>query len=1182
IPAPVISLSAASLAFGNVEKDQSEQKTFRIKNTGSAALSVTTISTAAPFSVSPVGPLTVNAGDSATVTVTFAPTATGSASGAITVTHNASGSPKTISLSGAGTDAPPAAPTNLTAKPGNNQVTLSWTANTESDLSHYVIYRSSTASALGDSVGRANKPNMTFTDASLGAGGYYYRIKAVDTAGNKSAQSNQASATLAAVISLSDSTLAFGSVSVDSSITWMFTVFNTGNGTLTVSSITASGTDAGQFAVSPTSVTIAAGGAPQTVTVTFTPTASGGKTATLTLTHNASGHSSTVTASGTGTQAGINLSANSLNFGSVEVNKTKQRTFVVSNTGNAALTVSNITSSSGFTVSPTSFTIAAGEDTVIVTVTFAPTAVGTQSGGLLIAHNAPNSPATIALNGTGTAQQPPKEPVFRSSPAALDFGNARVGRPAELTLTVSNDGDTTLTVTKVSSDLAVFKASPDSFNIQAGQSQAIKVTFTPADTGAVVGALTVAHNAETGINTIPVSGRGVRPILALLPSLLEFKSVSIDTAKTLTLTVMNKGNADLRIENITSSNPSFTVSVASFVVGPGSSQPVAITFRPRVEGEQTTSLAIAHNDTITGSPTTVALTGQGVAVSAPTLNPDPLAFGKIKVGRSASLALTITNTDTLAAVEVTGIALSDTTFKAFPTQFTVPAGSRATTNVTFAPPDRTPRAAALTLTYNAGTGTATATATLTGQGIQPVITVSTLRLDFDTVSVGEAAHLPLTISNTGNDTLLVNSIRISGPDSAQFPLITKQAVPLYTILPDGRDIVSVPFLPMSAGGKSATLTLVHNAPDSASLITLIGMGRLKAGVVSLLATPDSVASDSVFVISVNLSETAQVAAGDVTLSFPDSIFTIVSLTRGPLIAGDEMVFASNDSVPGQVKVALASVTALGEGTLFTMTCAVAVNASTGLYPLQLVEAGFFNAAGDSLSLAMVDDTLAVYSEEPVVSSDVLILLDMDITPGNQNLDSLGATVGDTVLVQIFIERAPATTGYSIHFGLDPAMIDAEGVAFSPSDFIPDRLPFPPTRPSPDSVDVSVGNLTNASAAGDGFLGTAAFPIREGFSNETSIVVSGVVFNLAGGGRQEVAQNVVITVIEKQSSPDFNGSGFVDFEDFIIFAGVYGTRSPEHDLTGDGFVDFEDFIAFARAFGKSVSGKIVGAAKAVVR
>ncbi|GAH67252.1 unnamed protein product, partial [marine sediment metagenome] len=91
----------------------------------------------------------------------------------------------------------PLAPSGLTAIPSDQQITLTWNANSEPDLAKYRIYRdtSSPAETLIDSV-VGSPPDNSYTDTGLTNGQeYFYFITAVDSSGNESGYSAEVSAT---------------------------------------------------------------------------------------------------------------------------------------------------------------------------------------------------------------------------------------------------------------------------------------------------------------------------------------------------------------------------------------------------------------------------------------------------------------------------------------------------------------------------------------------------------------------------------------------------------------------------------------------------------------------------------------------------------------------------------------------------------------------------------------------------------------------------------------------------------------------------------------------------------------------------------------------------------------------------------------------------------------------------
>jgi hypothetical protein len=90
----------------------------------------------------------------------------------------------------------PASPQNLVATAGNTQVELKWNKNSESDITKYRIYYGtiSPASTLKDSTCSVLDTLKLITDLTNGMI-YYFRVTAVDSAGNESGFSNEVNAT---------------------------------------------------------------------------------------------------------------------------------------------------------------------------------------------------------------------------------------------------------------------------------------------------------------------------------------------------------------------------------------------------------------------------------------------------------------------------------------------------------------------------------------------------------------------------------------------------------------------------------------------------------------------------------------------------------------------------------------------------------------------------------------------------------------------------------------------------------------------------------------------------------------------------------------------------------------------------------------------------------------------------
>ena len=211
------------------------------------------------------------------------------------------------------------------------------------------------------------------------------------------------------IVVFNPTTLTFASqlVAVPSS-TQAVTLTNNGPGNVVVSSVSITGTNGGDFSQTNTCGTVAQGNT-CTITVTFNPTATGSRTASVSITDNATGSPQSIPL--TGTAVLPTLSPASMAFGSRLVGSSVllSQAATLTNPSSVPLSISSITIPGA--VDPQGFTdftqtnncgaSLAGGNSCTITVTFTPHVLSAMAATLTVAHNAGNSPQTMALSGTG-------------------------------------------------------------------------------------------------------------------------------------------------------------------------------------------------------------------------------------------------------------------------------------------------------------------------------------------------------------------------------------------------------------------------------------------------------------------------------------------------------------------------------------------------------------------------------------------------------------------------------------------------------------------------------------------------------------------------------------------------------------------------------------------------------------
>jgi len=118
-----------------------------------------------------------------------------------------------------------------------------------------------------------------------------------------------------------------------------------------------------------------------------------------------------------------------------------------------------------------------------------------------------------------SSSRPPTRVIALSG--NLAFGNVAVGQEATATMTISNSGNATLTVTGMTGPSGGYTSSFTSGAIVAGGSQQSTIFFKPTAGQSYNGTLTVNGDQTSGTNTISISGTGTVPLFTVVGVLSE-------------------------------------------------------------------------------------------------------------------------------------------------------------------------------------------------------------------------------------------------------------------------------------------------------------------------------------------------------------------------------------------------------------------------------------------------------------------------------------------------------------------------------------------------------------------------------------------------------------------------------------------------------------------------------------
>ncbi len=593
-----------------------------------------------------------------------------------------------------------------------------------------------------------------------------------------------------------------------------------------------------------------------------------------------------------------------LNFGTQAYGSpSTPQTVTLTNTGGIALSVSSIATSGDFSETDTcqSASIAAGESCVIHVV-FTPTQAGSRTGQLAIDANVSRGALTVGLDGTGGSPSP-----VALLPAELNFGPVAIGTTSSpLQLTVQNTQSTAVSI-NVPTFSGPFALGTDACgsSLASNSSCQVTVTFTPTQTGAASGTMTLTDGA--GTQTAVLTGTGAKPPTdTLTPLTLTFPGTVVGQPSSAQIvTLANTGGLPLTAISVAVSGPFQVSSACGAQLAAQSSCAISAVFDPTAPSVQTGTLTVT--DTLRTQA--AALSGTGLQPPALSVRPASLTFAAQQLGvASAPLALAITNTGgaPMASLSfpITGRSAANFSVASTTCGVTLNAGSSCAAQIVFTPTVAGGNSATIAVTSPtpsvksvpvALSGTGSASAGLNVTPAQLAFTVPTL-------SQSSAAQT-VTISNASTNAAAGLALSIAAPFSLA------QNTCGSSLAGGAHCSVGVVFTPTANGTASGALG-ISSTNLNAAVVLLTGAGGA-AGSVQLQPTalmfPTTPVGSTGSAQSITVTNTSTVALTSLALSVSNS-FNITSTTCTSTLAAGSSCAVSIVFVPAGAGVQTGALT----------------------------------------------------------------------------------------------------------------------------------------------------------------------------------------------------------------------------------------------------------------------------------
>lgn len=641
--APVATLTPASLAFGNVQQaTTSASQTVTLKNTGNAALTISGIAIAGSnptdFAQTNNCGVSLAAGVSCSISVTFTPASIAGFSATLTVTDNAAGSPHQVSLTGAGIAPLPQTTTPPAALDFGNVIVgetfKQFEVITSLNATDHMLVPSATSSdpafVLNAFLSDCNIPpggacQFFVTFAPTAAKAYSATIT-YTVADGQHPEISYPSQTFTVtgtgiapppLTTSSPATLDFGSVIIGETLRKPESITSINTNIIKADSATSSDPafvpDVANSGCSiPTGITCG-------LLVKFAPTDAKFHSATITYTFHDVEHPTIVFPSQTFNVTGTGIvppplttpTPATLDFGNVAVHSKLRLSETITSLFTGLIRSDNATSSdpafvpdmtnSGCTV-PTGFNCG-------LLVTFVPAAAKSYSATITYSFHDTDHPEivfpaqTFQVTGTGVA------PAASITPASLNFSTTVGTTSATQTATLGNTGAAPLNIFNISlsGDPADYQQTNNCpLQLEVGATCTISVVFAPGFVGNYTAEVLVADDDPTTPQVLSLAGNSTITPNFVVASSTPPQSISPGSSAQFSIAVTAENGASIPAVTLSASGlpPGATASFAQASVTPGSAS-------------ATTTLTIQLQKTAAGNGTPgLPLAGPAAALPA--------------------------------------------------------------------------------------------------------------------------------------------------------------------------------------------------------------------------------------------------------------------------------------------------------------------------------------------------------------------------------------------------------------------------------------------------------------------------------------------------------------------------------------------------------------------------------------